>query len=304
MPRYARRHSVQIPVGILFAVILSLGSCASGGGIWKSVAFSAPTSQWGLELRMNYIAEGLYREFFSINFTSLLRNVSDGRIPLDVINLYTTARIDIKAGYSGFLDYRSRYKDSWFTVMLVRDTKMARGWLLADPDKPESFKPESLAALVMSDQAIIYSLSRRNMAGEPRWTAFDALSAVRQESVRIATHVDDEGRAWTRMDAVVATRSSLSDPRISRMNRLLSFRFYTGQANEELLAGIDPWHTVDLCGRLYARHFDSSKSGVFVLVFFNGARFLTRDGIYRDTWTEGLKTDYERMFERLGIELL
>jgi hypothetical protein len=281
-----------------------LGSCASGGGIWKSVAFSAPTSRWGMDIRMGYMAEGLYPELFSIDFSSLLRNVSDARIPLDVINLYTTAVIDGAAGYSGFLDYRSPYKDSWFTVMLVKDTQVARGWLLSDPDKPESFKPESLTALVMSDQAIIYSLSRRNIAGEPRWTAYDTLSSLKPDSVRLADHVDSKGRSWTRMDAVIGTKSSLSDPRISRMSRLFSFRFYTGQANDEMLAGIEPWHPVDLIGRLYARHFDTSESGVFVLVFFNGARFITDDGTHHDTWTEALITDYERMFESLEIDLL
>lgn len=302
MAGFPGRHAIQIPIGILSAAILLLGSCASGGGIWKSMAFSTPTAKWGVQFRMHYVAEGLYTEFFSIDFSSLLRNVSDARIPLEVINLYTTAVIDENAGYSGFLDYRSPYKDSWFTVMLVKDTQAAHGWLLADRDNPASFKPESLAALVMSDQAIIYSLSRRNMPGEPRWTAYDALSTVKQDSVHIATHVDSEGREWTRMDAVIGTRSSLSDPRISRMSRLLSFRFYTGQANEELLAGIGPWHTVDLCGRLYARHFVNSKSGVFVLVFFNGARFITKDGTHRDTWTEGLIRQYERMFENLEID--
>ncbi|MBN2873670.1 MAG: hypothetical protein JXM71_01120 [Spirochaetales bacterium] len=186
--------------------------------------------------------------------------------------------------------------------MLVKDTQAARGWLLSDPDNTASFKPESLAALVMSDQAIIYSLSRRNIPGEPRWTAYGALSAVKPDSVRIAPHIDDDGREWIRMDAVIGTKSSLSDPRISKMSRLFSFRFYTGQANEALMAGIGPWHTVDLCGRLYARHFTNSKSGVFVLVFFNGACFVTSDGISHDTWTEGLIREYERMFESLDID--
>ncbi len=288
---------------VLLLLLMLLDSCASGGGIWKSVAFSAPSSRWGVDIRMGYVAEGLYPEFFSIDFSPLLRNVSDGAIPLDVINLYTTATIDEEQGYSGFLDHRSPYKDSWFTVMLVRDTQAARQWLLSEPDNPAGFRPEALAALVMSDQAIIYSLSRRGIPGEPRWTAYDALSVLRQESVRIDTRVDREGRVWTRMDAIIGTRSSLADPRQSRMSRLFSFRFYTGQADEELLTGIDPWHPVDLCGRLYATHLSGSESGVFVLAFFNGARFMTRDGISHDTWTEGLIADYERMFEHLEIEV-
>jgi hypothetical protein len=57
------------------------------------------------------------------------------------------------------------------------------------------------------------------------------------------------------------------------MNKLLSFRFYTGQANEELLAGIEPWHTAELCGRLYARYFDNSKSGIFVLLYQWSSRY-------------------------------
>jgi len=286
---------------VLLLSLWLLGSCASGGGIWKSMAFSAPTSRWGIDLRPGYVAEGLYQEFFSIDFSPLLRSVSGGRIPLDVINLYTTATIDETKGYSGFLDYRSPYKDSWFTVMLVKDTPEARDWLLSDPDKPGNFKPDSLAALVMSDQAIIYSLSRRNMPGEPRWTAYDSVSTLKHDSMRVATHVDHEGLAWTRMDAVLSTRSSLGDPRLAHMSRLFSFRFYTGQADEELLAGMEPWHTVDLCGRLYARHFSSSETGAFVLVFFNGARFASKDGTYYDTWTERLITEYERMFESLEI---
>ncbi|MBN2874379.1 MAG: hypothetical protein JXM71_04730, partial [Spirochaetales bacterium] len=94
MARRARRHAIQVSIGILGAAILLLGSCASGGGIWKAIAFSTPTAKWGVQFRMQYVAQGLYKEFFSIDFTSLLRNVSDGRIPLDVINLYTTAMID------------------------------------------------------------------------------------------------------------------------------------------------------------------------------------------------------------------
>lgn len=266
--------------------------------IWTSIAFSYPAERLGVTVSLDYSAPGLYEELLSIKFNRPLRGVTEGELPLDIVNMYTTAILDEDRGYSGFYDPGNRYKDSWFVVMVIRDDPVSRNWLLEDPDDAQSICTAGKAALVMIDQAIIYSLSRRGLPNEPRWTPYHRLSRVRDaEDLGWVTHPD--GTQWRGIEAVIQTRSALTDPGRTRMSRWFSFRFYTGQPDDAVLEQVEPWHEVELPGRLYARH---DECGVFILVFFNGARFTTLEGEYVDTWTDDLIEDYERMFRELQID--
>ncbi len=284
---------VQLVIAVVVLVLLS--GCTTD--LWTRIAFSYPPERLGVDVSLGYSAPGLYDELLSIKFNRPFKGVTDGQLPLEVVNMYTTAVKEDGKGYSGFYDPQSRYKDSWFTVMIIQDDPISRSWLLEDPHDLQSIRVEGKAAMVMADQAIIYSLSRRGVEEEPRWTFYDRLSSV-HGITDLGEIVHPDGTKWKGIEAVLRTRSALTDPELSRMSRWLSLRFYTGEPDEDILAQVSPWHPVELPGRMYARH---DEAGVFILVFFNGSRFHTRDGDYVDTWTEDLIEDYERMFRELQI---
>lgn len=297
------RIKKRIILLILFIIFLLIAnSCSYSRNLWKDIAFSKPTKSYGIEVTMGYVAEGLYSDFFSIDFKDFLNNVSKEEIPLELINNYTTAKINEENGYSDFLNYESHYKDSWFGVMIIKDTEKARNWLLEDVENVYSFKKESLATLLKADQAVIYSLSRRGIDQEPTWTLLNDLSYFDFDSL-IVEQVFSNNYMWTKFEGVIHTKSALTNPNLTDMSSLFSFRFYTGLPNETLLSEVNPWHPVEIIGRTYMTYINTMKGGVFVKVYYNGARFQKNNGEYVTTWKNPLIDEYEKMFNNLIIEV-
>jgi len=76
----------------------------------------------GVNLALKGIPGGMYDWPFVIDFSELLRDMSNGAVDVDAINAYTVGDFDRVEGlkrscrYSNFLDPRCRFKDAWFGV--------------------------------------------------------------------------------------------------------------------------------------------------------------------------------------------
>lgn len=134
-------------------------------------------------------------------------------------------------------------------------------------------------------------------------THYQELSEVDKDSVETFWVAGPKGDAWKQMDAVMPARSALPDQRKADLDTMFSFHLHTGVPDEQVLSVVEPWHPLEIPGRLYIRHIETAQTGVFALVFFNGSRFTARDGTVTDTWNEKLIQAYERMFQEPEIPI-
>ncbi len=269
-------------------------------------------------LEYGYVAPGLHKRPFVLNFTGSLQRFSRGTIDLDIINTFTAGNYDKDpqsqiSSVSNFLDPTSKFKDSWFGVYVVIDDPAGRAkkFLLNNPaGSPEDLSNLKLASLLKLphiDQMIVVYSTLRSPMGDIVGKFFPEFpfKAVEDQKDRTETVQDGDGRRWIKVSSQYRTVSALTDIARTEMNELYSIKAYVGLPDKKVYELVDPWHRIIIKGSLLARYFPCANRGFWAVAYFNGSSFSDNRGILHDPWeTSDIKSEFEKMFQHLKIGCL
>lgn len=264
---------------------------------------SVDLEDYGIEFDLGYVPREMYRKPFRIPFGHYLKEITEGQIDLEAINIYTSGRRYLSRTDSHFLDPRSKYKDAWFGAVFVFDNPNGRGFMLknasGEPGDPRNLRPEAVAALVGADQRLIYF---DTLSGYLGWD-FTAIWKFFRETFYFKTVGElvtslvagpDQGQ-WLSIRGDFLTRSALTDRRLTKMVPHQGIGSYVGLPNERVYQDVDPWHEIKLFGQAWLRFLPDV--GAWVVVYAAGSSFVRKDGTIVDNWNRSdLPAVFDEMF--------
>ncbi len=233
----------------------------------------------GIFLKLKYIPIELYQDPIVMNLSKALRKTSNGRVDINCLIAFTVGGVNKKQN-ACFYDYKSKFKDSWFSVYFVMNDKKGKKFML----KNNNLNFNKIIDIPILDQKIIVTSLNKNI-----------IFKAKKRKIKYTEIKDQQNRKWKKIEGEFNTISALPDKKA----RIKSIKLYLGKPEKKIYNEIEPFHDVILSGTLLVRRYRR----FWAIVVFNGSKFTTKSGRKVDTFKQtNLEKIYYQMVNKLVIK--
>ncbi|XDD49706.1 hypothetical protein AB3N59_15130 [Leptospira sp. WS92.C1] len=267
----------------------------------------------GTILEYKNVPKGMYDKPFIIPFSEYLSEMSDKKVNVDAVNSYTVGGYRPIGGcknslkYSHMLDPKCKLVNSWWGVYLIYDDAEGRGskFMLKDPSGSKedlsNLNPDGIQTVPMLDQKLITWSSHEGQK-DYTWKDFENDFVFQLiGSLNSSYFRDLKMREWLQLSGEFKTVAALTDTKKTDMHYLSSIRAYVGLPDEDVYKQVDPWYPFVLKGEVLTRYFPCKKNPFWALVYYNGSKLDTKDGVKVDTWPQ-VEAEFKKSVLSLKLE--